>query len=403
MKKKIVFMQEFAQSKERLMGANVVSAAPVGVLTPQEEYTKNVAEVNSYIAGILKSGIPSISPVPDHYAEFSKEYMKAQSKAMLWNDIVGKSLLTLPTTVQIRLANLEKLFTEAVKCSEKLIKTPTDSYLKETLSQDIDDSIDGVDFLIELVKGLLISLTQYKDDLPEQAKILSNISKLALEDKGIDKTKVAELNKKITEMKNEVSSLTAAIVGLGIADGVAITLGVVALFIPFGWVATIFLGVAAAVATTYIVLDSLKIKELNKAIKVTAETIGEYNTAVAQLQNLSEDFAKLALTATQVIDNVKYVLAQWNMIRNELEVMQTEIKEASSSYEAEDWASTKKDFEAAQAKSAELIKDVAVLKLDSMLGTTATLEAGMSPDGVAKSMAAGKQMPFVKYADTLRA
>jgi hypothetical protein len=200
-------------------------------------------------------------------------------------------------------------------------------------------------------------------------------------------------------MNSEISSLTAAIVGLAIADAAALTLSVVAVAVagPFGAVTWIFTGAAIAAATAYIVIDSLKIKSLQAEISQTQKAMDDYTADIAALQLTSNTFANLSKQASAVEANLQYILTVWQSLNEDLREMALEMKDADSKYSSEDWEAIKADFQVAINLWNSFIGQVRIYKISDISGNTCRLTPGMSQQEVDKAVKAGAKVSLINY------
>ena len=88
--------------------------------------------------------------------------------------------------------------------------------------------------------------------MPSLATNLQTIATDSTKAANADQAQIDKLNADIDKLHDEIKSLTAAISGLGIADGIALTLGIVATIAAFpeGALVWFVLGPAIAVAST---------------------------------------------------------------------------------------------------------------------------------------------------------
>src|SRR5579871_3112782 len=66
----------------------------------QNTYKQNVAMVNTYIAGVLSSSLPTLNSYPPDWATFVTAYEQAGSDALNWVNNVMARLLDVPGNVQ---------------------------------------------------------------------------------------------------------------------------------------------------------------------------------------------------------------------------------------------------------------------------------------------------------------
>lgn len=408
MRKNIVFMNDFIEARWNVPMANVsgdvaqnlvLRSAPV--LTEsnvQNDYAKKLIEVNQFMIGILKSEIPAVYPAPAHLSEYAEQLKTAQASALRWNSTINSRLLSVPKDSIENLNNLKELFEKAVQDAKDLQSDPQSDYLRKQLANKVKQSKRGIEDIISEVEDLINKLDLFHSDMPKQAEALKAISKLMLQDSAADSKKVKELQDAINKMNREIDSLTAAIIGLGIADGAALVLSGLALLAgPVGMVTWIFTGAAIAVATTYIVLDAIQISALKDSINAKAKEIGDYNTAIAVLNTQADTYQKFADTTIALQENLKYMIVEWKKIVTGLEEVEKEIETASAAYDKNDWKSVEEDFTKAREKCELITGPIQNLDISNMQGSNAKIEIGMSPAEVKKRMDNSNTVSIVDY------
>lgn len=248
------------------------------------------------------------------------------------------------------------------------------------------------------ISGVITTLQSFKESLPRQASNLQSIADAATKDQRADQNQISALSQKIDAANAEIGSLTAAIVGLAIVDGVAIVLGVVAVAVagPIGLVTWIFLGAAVAVASIYIAIDATKIKALKDEIEADQKSMSSFTADVAALANTAKVFKQFADQAQAIEDNLQRILDAWGALKAEFAVVQNELHTASSDYTQEKWQSVKTDFENALADWNTFVASVGQLNI-TVQGNTAKLQLGMSSAEVQAAMAAGQTTDFMTY------
>jgi len=362
------------------------------------QYKTNVILVSQYVSGVMNTGLPVLlNPVPD-WNTYETAYVAAKSSAMAWVNTVLEKLNTVPNTIVGYNDAVHTLFDNAIQNANTLIANPTDPSARMFLLNDINSAISNMNFFESQIAGVITTLQSFKESLPQQASNLQAIANAATKDQRADQDQISALSQKIDEANAEIKSLTAAIVGLAIADGVAIVLGVVAVAVagPIGMVTWIFLGAAVAVASIYIAIDATKIKALKDQIEAYQKSMSSFTADVAALTNTAKVFKQFADQAQAIEDNLQQILDAWSALKAELTVVQNELHTASSDYTQEKWQSVKTDFENALADWNTFVASVGQLDI-TVQGNTAKLQLGMSSAEVQAAMAAGQTTDFITY------
>lgn len=362
------------------------------------QYKTNVILVSQYVSGVMNTSLPVLlNPVPD-WNTYETAYVAAKSSAMAWVNTVLEKLNTVPNTIVGYNDAVHTLFGNAIQNANTLIANPTDPSARMFLLNDINSAISNMNFFESQIAGVITTLQSFKESLPQQASNLQAIANAATKDQRADQDQISALSQKIDEANAEIKSLTAAIVGLAIVDGVAIVLGVVAVAVagPIGMITWIFLGAAVAVASIYIAIDATKIKALKDQIEAYQKSMSSFTADVAALTNTANIFKQFADQAQAIEDNLQQILDAWSTLKAELTVVQNELHTASSDYTQEKWQSVKTDFENALADWNTFVASVGQLDI-TVQGNTAKLQLGMSSAEVQAAMTAGQTTDFITY------
>lgn len=370
----------------------------VHLSSASEEYKNNVMLVSQYVSGVMNSNLPVLqAPVPDWDA-YTKAYLAAKSSAMVWVNTVLERLNTVPGNILSYNDTVQRLFNEAIADTDKLIEDPSDQSARQFLLSEINTAIRKMTFFSDEITDVIRTLQSFKESLPQQAKDLQTIADMAMQDQRADEQQIKSLQQKIDAANNEIKSLTAAIVGLAIADGVAVTLGVVAVAAagPIGMVTWIFLGAAVAVASIYIAIDAAKIKALKAEIEQEQKDMSAFTADVAALANTASVFQQFADQAQAIEDNLQRIVNAWQAVNTELQAVEKDLTDASDDYTAEQWKQVKEDLEHAQADWNIFTAGLGQLNIQ-VLGNSAKLELGMSSEEVEAAMNSGETTDFITY------
>ncbi|MDU1904589.1 MAG: hypothetical protein E6772_07380 [Dysgonomonas sp.] len=370
-----------------------------GAPTPHDTYVMNYTEVCNYVSAVNQSKLPVLKKPPTHWNEYEKCLINAKAAAIEWVNEIAARLKALPAELINADEDMLKLFNSAIDQCNYLIKDPTDEHARKKLKKNIDNSLEDIKDLIEKLDSIIKRMSNFRDTLPEQARNLQRIADLAMQDEKVDQKKIKELTEKVNDMNNEISDLTAAIVGLSIAAGIGITLSVIAVAAagPIGMLTWIFTGAAVATAVTFIAIDAVKIKNLKAEIESLQSSMNDYSADVAALQLTSQTFGELAKKAKAVENNMKYILDIWKALQYDLSSISKEIEKSGEKYKSEDWKAVKSSFEKVIQLWNQFQKEVQLCNLNDMKGNTAKLEPGMSSAEVEKALKNGQDVELIKY------
>lgn len=295
-------------------------------------YKSNVVMVNSLISSVLDSKLPTLTLPPNNWSEFCKTYIEAQSDALVWVNQVVARLDNVPQDVQSYHQDITNLFDDAISMVKCMVNNPERrSIYVSLLNQDLTIIDNKLNMVFGFVKGTVDALVNFKNILPEMAQRLQNLADLASQEEKVDQQKIAELKKAIDELNNDIRGLTASIVGLGIADAAAISLGTLATIVafPIGSVVWLFCAPAIAVATTFIILDSLKIKEDKAKIEASQREMDQRTQDVSTLHLLAQNYSELAKSAESVQDNLEQILDNWSELTGDFSESIKNVQEAA--------------------------------------------------------------------------
>lgn len=376
----------------------LLHSTTVGSENFKESYTKNFLAVCQYVAAVNKSGLPAlVNPVPA-WEEFSTLLVEAKAATLEWTNSVAVNLQSLPHSILRKNGEMTKLFDEAIQLCEKLIENPRSSRIEE-LHDTIDDLLRNIESINSRLTDLLSLLEDYHDSLPVQAEKLQNLADKSLMAKEVDEKKVKELKLLVTKAKAEISSLSAAIAGMSVAIAASILISVVAVATagPVGCLSFVFTGIVIGTSIAYIVMDAKKIEALKDQISQTQNSMDDYTADAAALQLLADGFNDLAKQAADMEGSVKFIVRAWEAMRNDLQVINSEVKHAQDLWAEQEWAAMKQDFEEAAILWKQFIEKAGLYDLDNVKACNCNLELGMSEEDVKAAVEKNGTIDLIDY------
>ncbi|HEU5377689.1 MAG TPA: hypothetical protein VFV38_19870 [Ktedonobacteraceae bacterium] len=364
----------------------------------QTTYKENVVAVNTMIASVLTSKLPTLREFPPDWKEFTAAYEQANRVALEWvNTIMGR-LLSVPQSVKSYDTIISSLLQDASKRASILIERPSDQQALQMLNNDLDNISDQLNLVTVFIKTTVDSIQQYHSKLPDMATQLQTIADRSTKDAKADQQKIAALLKDIEQLQNDIKSLTAAIVALGIAAGAAIILGTVATIVafPVGAVVWLFVVPAVAAAGAFIVLDAAQIKVDQAKIKADQVNMDSLTADVSTLQLLAKQFAGMASQAQEIQTNLKAVLTEWQTLERDVNAAINEIKRAVSDVKGADFNRVLADISSAIQEWNATSTQAGNLYLDLQVND-ATLQLDMSSDEIKAAMAKGRTIEIIRY------
>ena len=239
-------------------------------------------------------------------------------------------LLNVPDDVKSYNSTITQLLANAKTQAQTLQADPSNKTALDTLNTDLSNVNSTFSLVVTFITGALNAIKSFKDELPAIATNLQTIADDSTKAASADQAQIDKLNQDIDTLHAEIKSLTASIVALGIADGIALTLGTVATIAAFpeGALVWFVLGPVVAVATTYIVIDGLKIKTDNAAIKADEAQITGLTADVSTLHVLSKNFAAMSAQTVEIESNLQAILNEWQILQTDVNTAVNDIKTA---------------------------------------------------------------------------
>lgn len=364
----------------------------------QAAYKQSVIFVNTEATGVYSSQLGVLNTLPPDWQDFVTAHQNAQADALDWINNVMARLLTVPASVQNYNGTISAALQDAKLQAQTLIANPANTGAKSALISDLNLVKSQVSLVLAFVSSTLSALQGYQNKVPDMAQQLQTIANKSSADAGADQQKIDALNAAIDQLKADIKSLTAAIVALSIADGIAITLGVVATIAawPIGALAWVVLGPAVAVATTFIALDAVKIKDDKALIESKQSQIQGITQDVAVLQGMAKQYGDFAAQTAEVQSNLENVVAEWQTLDNEVTSAVNDIQAAIADQQAPNYQAVANDLDQAIAAWTAAYNQAGSLLIDINVNN-AQLTPGMSEQEVQTALAAGQTTDLITY------
>lgn len=367
-KKKIVFFKEFVDSgwgKVHPQGIRRVAA--ICPLSKESEYTACVQKIAMQMNAILAMDIDIeafAGKTPEHFSEYLEIMSTVRNDASCMLKLIAYKLCTLPKNELETLNDFGAYLERAIGIVENLIEDPEDTVAKRQLKRVFEKTATTLGFIIEDTLKLTEELEKQQGNLEKQASELCKIADLMTKDKQADEAKLKELNESMDKMRKEIDSLTDTIIGLAVADTLLITMSVLAcVFLgPIGALTWIPTGAGIITATTYIVIDSVKISKLKEEVEAKAVTAGAYTTAIAALANYAKKCKEEAEKTRQLKEAMQVLIGEWKNVKSCCADISTELQNASD-WDSHTWTEVKEELLAAQKKGSTLEQQLEKLNI----------------------------------------
>lgn len=382
--------------------ANAIKKNTSSLVQAQNEYKLNVIKTNTLMTSVLTSQIPNLNYKPKDFPEYLTALQKANGTALDWSNKVMAKLLTVPDEVVSYNDIIISLLADAKTQTETLKVYPNNSIALKILTNDLNTLSTQLSMVTSFISSAIESIDGVKNNLPDMAKQLQSIANKAINDEKADKKQIDDLNKAVTNLKNDIDACTAAIVGAGIATGAALTLGTIATIAawPVGAVAWLFVAPVVAASAYVITIDSIKIKNDKDAIENIQKQITGVTADVSTLSLLTQNFTDMSNQATKIQSNLQAVLNEWLTLENDVNNAIKEIKSSLSEKNQQKFNEILTDLNEATAAWQDASAQAGALHLDLEVNNS-NLQIGMSSDQVRAAMASGQVVDIISYYNSL--
>lgn len=383
--------------------AYAIKKNAVSLAVKQQSYKQNVVAVNTLITSVLSSSLPTLNQNPPDWNEFVSAYEKADAGALTWVNNVMARLLNVPDDVKTYNNNITQLLANAKMQAQSLEGDPGNKPALDALNADLNNLSSTFGLVVTFITGALNAIKGFKDELPSMAASLQSIADNSTKAANADQAQIDKLNTDIDNLHNEIKSLTAALVGLGIADGIALTLGTVATIAAFpeGALVWFVLGPVVAVATTYIAIDALKIKADKAAIEADEQQISGLTADVSTLHILSKNFAAMSNQTVEIESNLQAILLEWQALEADVNTAVGDLRSAISDSSSVNFSAVVSDLEDASTEWCMAYKQAGDLHLELNVNN-AQLTVGMSSADVQAALAKGTAVDIIQYYNQLQ-
>ena len=378
--------------------AQAISKNALSLAVKQTTYKENVVDVNTLVTSVLSSSLPTLTQNPPDWKAYQTAFEAADSGALNWVNNVMARLLNVPDEVKSYNATISQLLADAQTQAQTLQSDPSNKTALQTLNTDLTNLTNTLNLVVTFISGALTAVQNFKDDLPTLAGNLQTIADNSARDAKADQEQIDKLNQDIDSLKAEIKSLTASIIALGVVDGIALTLGIVATIAAFpeGALTWFVLGPAVIAATTVIAIDGAKITADKKLIESDEQQITGLTADVAALQVLSKNFAAMSAEATDIETNLQAILAEWQNLESDVTAAVTDIKTAIADASSANFSAVASELDDAVAEWSAAYKQAGDLHLDLNVNS-AQLQIGMNQDQVKAATAAAPTVDIITY------
>jgi phage host-nuclease inhibitor protein Gam len=350
------------------------------------------------VNSVLSSSLPTLLNKPADWQDFVNAYVQANTEALGWVNNVLARLLSVPDDVRGYNNIIVQILADANNQATILIQNPNNAMALSLLKNDLNGLLSQLSLVTTFISGAVASINSFKNQLPDMAAQLTIIATKSAADSNADQAQIKELQDAIDSLNTEIKSLTADIVGLAIADAAALTLGTIATVAawPVGAATWLVFGPVVAVATTFIVLDGIKISEDKALINQKTGVMNSLTADVSTLNTLSKSYSEMSQQADLIETNLSAILAEWSILESEVNQAVTDINTAIADANTADFVEVQAEIADAMNAWNEAYTQAGALHLELAVNP-ASLAIGMSSEDVQNAMAKTDSVDIIQY------
>lgn len=331
-------------------------------------YQEYVCAIDEFVAlldiPLLKTELPKLATSQqsvDKYLKFLNELLTVWN---VWKGDVHPEFDKAYKKAKDADGKLPEKFTKSIGYLERLSRK-YDPDTRDALLSVVDSMQTLVGGVSENIEDLVSDLLKFIQGFVRQKELFNQLCTLILQDQGVKQGTIEALQRTINNFNEKIAADKRAIIGLSIADGIAVILGVAAIvgaFFSSGLTLAAFvaLGPAIGIASYYIDHYRKEIKTLEKEIGKLEEqqgTIREEIKALVGYKSLFESLVKKGETIKTYVEEIK---KPWDALAKDLTAIRNDIHITD---DTKDFAKYLKDFNEASTIWKRFMTDIQKLQL----------------------------------------
>lgn len=370
-----------------------------------EEYRKSLQEIECYQTQLVKDcTIPDLNFSSEYLEKVRECYKEIKSILDRWVINIYNVLKEYPTNLEIVVVSTKKNLTNAMNNISYLLEKGYNDVVAQNLKISMDIIDKNVTSTAKKCEALYTSITHYADkEVLEVGKNLNEMIELLAKNEEVDNQKVKELNDAIHELKKDIAENAIAIGGFLAAD--AILIGSVVLIGVLGTplagvMSAVVFAVPVIVATTYIVLDSIKIDTDRKLVEAKQEKLNLYESDLVLMKECEETYQNYVTKTQDISSQFSKVSEAWNDICKDVSSIKEAVEKALEDMAAgkdtgrETLLEIQKEVQTALDVTQDLEEKVKGVKINEPSVSLANVMPGMSQSELEETLTKAKSVPY---------
>lgn len=320
-------MEQHFSALRALAAARPAPNLPTRGKAPEPNtYQEYVCAIDEFIALLdipkLKTELPKLATSQqaiDSYLKFLNDLLEVWD---LWKGNIHPEIANAYKKAASTNEKLPAKFDKAIGYLEILAKK-VDPDTVDALLTTVDSMQTLCDEVAEKIDSLLADLLKFIQGFARQKELFGQLCALIVKDQNLKQGEIDQLQQQIDRFNSTVAADKRAIIGLSIADGVAVIFGIVAIVAglvagAISLVALIPLGVAIGVASAFIDKYRKEVETLNREIGSLEQEQGIIREEIKALTGYKTLFDNLTGKGATIKTYVEEVKKPWEALAADL-------------------------------------------------------------------------------------
>lgn len=302
------------------------------------DYANAMLNVNNYAYAITNQSLPVLDYPPKDYGDFASRFGTAKLHALNWTDNIFVAMIQLPITIKEQASTMFSLEETLIEMYlNNLIANPNDATSKKALAKALEQVQTIIQNQLTSVSAIKGNLSQFSQDIYDDAKALTQISEDASKDVENDKETLADIQGDINSLKDDINTANILMAVSEMAIGIDIFVCIIGIAVCTigenpavggGIIAVAVTGIAAGITGT--VVESLRIKSMQAEIDADQKQIDGLNQDIIMLQAVSTTFNSLYDANQKAHDALIGIESMWTSLNQTIEDVKTELTQVDT-------------------------------------------------------------------------